>query len=219
MTATKNRERTIDVVQEILMRAEASPVIEETIAFPDGQEWWAAPRALSRDLGAFKVGVSQRGSVERVGYRLDKGLSPEARAYNVPTRFIMYEPWPFMALSHDGEFRETFFSLVGQLPVHLWVSVTNGLVPGFTPLVGPFKHAFHWRIHEHGQLELAEPVFDMGVVGGVAQSTSVPDVLHYLETLPEWRWYWVSLFFGLEGDDITRPNLERLVTPFLRWWQ
>ncbi len=221
MMATDTSQSALALAQDILTRSEAAPIHTKSVDWPGGQTWWLSPHPLSRQPGVLKVGIDGQGKDARAGYRLEKGMSTEARAYNIPTSYVMYTPWPLMTLASDAEFLETFNSLIPTLPLHIWLQVTNGLVPGsgFNPFATPFRHQFHWTVKEHGQLELAEAVYDIGVIGDVKKSASVPEAITYLEKLPEWRWYWVSLFFGVQGRDITEDNLQKLLPPFLRWWQ
>jgi hypothetical protein len=209
----------VGMVKDILSRNEVTPVYTDDAGAENSQQWWISPMDIGRRPDVMKILIRQDASHLRVGYQLDKGLSRDARVYNIPARYVMYTDWPFQHLTKDVDFLNTLDSLWPEVPVHVWMRVTNGLVPGFNPFTTKFRHQFHWVVQENGVLSLAEPVYDIGIIGQTQHCTSLPSALAYLSALPEYRWYWISLFFGLDGTDVTETNLHRLLSPFLRWWQ
>ncbi len=217
--ATDTVHPAVGMVQEILTSNEAIPLVSRAASSEGTRQWWMSPADIVRRPDVIKVLVREDNAHVRCGYQLDKGLSRDGAVYNIPAKYVMHRDWPFITLTRDVDFLNTFDSVLAEIPMHVWLDVTNGLVPGFSPFTTKFRHQFHWTVQQNGVMALAEPVYDIGVIGQTQRCTSLPDALNYLSTLPEYRWYWISLFVGLDGEQITQDHLQRLIVPFLRWWQ
>ncbi|WP_053958744.1 hypothetical protein [Sulfobacillus thermosulfidooxidans] len=219
MMALSESHPTVLLVNNLLERNQVSPVFIESLSDAHVMQWMFAPQPVHKCWRCIKVEILEQSDTHSVRIRLDKGLGRQARSYNVPHSFIMYDLWPYMQVTGDLTRLKRITEAAQKIPLHLWLQVTNGVVPGFNPLTSPYHHQFHWSLNEKGQLTLADPVFDVSEVGELQQVTLIHDLVKRLQALREWPWYWVSLSWGIVQEHITESNVFALLEPILDLWK
>ncbi|MCL4495852.1 MAG: hypothetical protein M1294_13680 [Firmicutes bacterium] len=207
------------MVDDLLKRNQITPVEIESISGHDVAQWFFSPRPLKRCLDCVKLHIVEEKTEGSLRVRLDKGLGRQSRAYNVPAQFIMYEPWAYVRLTDDEVRIQQIVDTARQMPLHVWLQVTNGVVPGFNPLTGTFRHRFHWAINAQGQMALAEAVFDVSEVGRLQEVTSLKELFARLPQLREWPWYWSTLSWGISGESVTEKNASILLQSVTDLWR
>ncbi|PSR29808.1 MAG: hypothetical protein C7B47_00415 [Sulfobacillus thermosulfidooxidans] len=219
MMALVEAHPTVLLVNNLLERNQVSPIFIESLSDAHSMQWMFAPQPVKKCWRCIKVDIWEQSDTRSVRIRLDKGLGRQARSYNVPHSFIMYDVWPYMRVTGVSARLKDITQAAQKVPLHLWLQVTNGVVPGFNPLSSPFHHQFHWILNEQGQLTLADPVYDVSEVGELQQVTLIYDLVARLQSLREWPWYWVSLSWGIVQDNITESNVFALLEPVMDLWQ
>ncbi len=209
----------VAIVEDLLKRHQMTPVTIENVSGNDMmRQWFLSPHPLQRCLDCAKIHIIVAKTEDSLRIRLDKGLGRQSRSYNVPTRYIMYDPWAYTSVTKDESRIQKIVDLAGQIPLHVWLHVTNGLVPGFNPFSGPFRHRFHWVLNGQGQMSLKEPVFDVSEVGRMQEATTLSELLVRLPRLREWAWYWATFSWGVAGDQVNEQNASTLLQSIQDLW-
>ena len=209
---------TVAMVEELMKRHQMTPMATEQVRGIDTVQWFFTPRVLTRCIDCAKLSVTETQAGTTLRVRLDKGLGQQSRTYNVPTQFVMYEPWMYTSVTEDAIRIQNIMDTARQIPLHVWLQVTNGLVPGFHPITSPFHHNFHWILNEQGQMSLKEPVFDVSEVGRIQEVTNLQELLMRLPQLREWQWYWTVLSWGIVEQDIVEQNASILLQSLQDLW-
>ncbi len=218
MMAITESHPTALIVENILKRNQMTPVSLESMSNSDVSEWFFTPQNLKRCLPCIKIHISEAKTMQGLRVRLDKGLGRQSRAYNVPSHFIMYEPWMYTQITSDSQRIQRIIDAAQKFSIHVWLQVSNGVVPGFNPFSSQFRHQFHWILNDQGHLTLAEPVFDVSEVGQLQHLTEFKELLDQLPTLREWPWYWATLSWGIVQGDINEVNASALLEPIVDLW-
>ncbi|MCL6563334.1 MAG: hypothetical protein K6U87_10035 [Firmicutes bacterium] len=142
------------------------------------------------------------------GLVVHKGLDPAARLYYAEVPRIMGPGWAWWRTVGAGP-QDPFWPRVAETaqrwPVEVRLSVHNGLVPGFDPWSGPYRHQFVWTCRGE-ELQPAHPVWDFGPIAAVAEARTLPEAVKRLEESPDWRWLWAMVWIGWWWPAPDRPS-------------
>ncbi|MBX5468130.1 MAG: hypothetical protein K6U14_11660 [Firmicutes bacterium] len=184
---------------------------------PDA-EWPAWARAQ------WWLAVDESGTAS-VGLVIHKGLDPAARLYYAEVPMIMERGWAWSrtwGTPAPGPFWQALADAAATEGLEVELAVHNGLVPGFHPWTGPFRHQFAWRWNAQG-LAPAHAVWDFGTMAAVASAPDLPTAISRLSESPDWRWLWVRAWAGWRWPAPDRPSqgqrwAEAVLWPRVEGW-